>query len=320
MNYVPFDSDTIGNPAIELGDVLIFSGGQADEEQITCVTSYTYKIGGKMSLKCVGKNPRLSQAKSKNDKNISGLLSQVDKATISVHTYTNAAEFELGETKTECIKIEFAASQETSAQFFAQILVNVTADPVTREATATGTITIPDTSGGEDTDDTTENDTTEDTGTTIDVSLPVTWTEDGEALVYVTYVLNEVEMTTFYPVETWHSGKHILTLYYPIAEIASDVINYFKVYLWMTGGTGVIELGGCLASISGQALGVSYTWDGELELEDEYVPFTIGGGFGVRAFSDAVSYVMIGQTEYEYTDTMQKPSIGAFGMPVETED
>ena len=55
VNYVPFDSDTIGNPALDLGDVLTFSGGQADSQQITCVTSFTVKIGGRQSLKCVGK-------------------------------------------------------------------------------------------------------------------------------------------------------------------------------------------------------------------------------------------------------------------------
>lgn len=32
--------------------------------------SIRQKIGGKQSLKCVGKNPRLAQAKSRNDKNI----------------------------------------------------------------------------------------------------------------------------------------------------------------------------------------------------------------------------------------------------------
>ena len=29
VNYVPFDSSTIGNPALEVGDVLKFSGGHA---------------------------------------------------------------------------------------------------------------------------------------------------------------------------------------------------------------------------------------------------------------------------------------------------
>ena len=93
VNYVPFDSDTIGNPALDLGDVLTFSGGQADAQQITCVTSFTIKIGGRQSLKCVGKNPRLSQAKSKNDKNISGLLNQIEAGKIGIHTFTNASEY-----------------------------------------------------------------------------------------------------------------------------------------------------------------------------------------------------------------------------------
>ena len=30
IRYVPFDSDTIGNPALDPGDVLTFAGGQAD--------------------------------------------------------------------------------------------------------------------------------------------------------------------------------------------------------------------------------------------------------------------------------------------------
>ena len=51
IRYVPFDSDTIGNPALDPGDVLTFAGGQADEGQITCITSIRQKIGGKQSLK-----------------------------------------------------------------------------------------------------------------------------------------------------------------------------------------------------------------------------------------------------------------------------
>ncbi len=184
--------------------------------------------------------------------------------------------------------------------------MNVTADPVTRESTASGTITIPDTSGGE-----------EEEGSTVDVSLPVTWSEDGKALVYVTYELNDSEITTFYPVETWGSGKHILTLYYPLTGIASDVINYFKVHLKMTGGTGLVEIGGCIASISGQALGASYVWDGELEFEDEYTNFTIGGGINVKGMAEDFGYVMIEQKEYGYSQTASKVSIGAYCRPIE---
>ena len=56
INYVPFDSETIGNPTLDLGDVLRFSGGHADGEQITCITYSQCRIGGKHALRCVGKN------------------------------------------------------------------------------------------------------------------------------------------------------------------------------------------------------------------------------------------------------------------------
>ena len=117
VNYVPFDSDTIGNPALDLGDVLTFSGGQADSQQITCVTSFTVKIGGRQSLKCVGKNPRLSQAKSKNDKNISGLLNRIEAGKIGIHTFTNASAYTLGETNVRIISIEFASKKKTTHSF-----------------------------------------------------------------------------------------------------------------------------------------------------------------------------------------------------------
>ena len=147
IRYVPFDSDTIGNPALDPGDVLTFAGGQADEGQITCITSIRQKIGGKQSLKCVGKNPRLAQAKSRNDKNISGLLNQIEDnaktGKIGIHTFTNASVHEIGQTKVKLISIQFASSEENHMQFFAQIVVDVAADHVERSAEASGTVVLP---------------------------------------------------------------------------------------------------------------------------------------------------------------------------------
>src|SRR5699024_6469430 len=164
VNYVPFDSDTIGNPALDLGDVLTFSGGQADAQQITCVTSFTVKIGGRQSLKCVGKNPRFSQAKSKNDKNISGLLNQIEAGKIGIHTFTNASEYSIGETDVRIISIEFASKEENHAQFFGQMVVDVAADPAARSANASGTVIVPflDASADSGTEEDMAADTTED--------------------------------------------------------------------------------------------------------------------------------------------------------------
>ena len=97
---MPFESATIGNPAFDLGDIITFSGGHADEKQITCITKYEFKVNGKHTLQCVGKNPRLAEAKSKNDKNISGLLNQVEAGKIVVHTFMNASPYTIGSVDT----------------------------------------------------------------------------------------------------------------------------------------------------------------------------------------------------------------------------
>jgi hypothetical protein len=60
VDYVPFDSDTIGNPALDFGDWIRFKGGQADGSRISAITSMQCKIGGKHTLKGVEKNPRLA--------------------------------------------------------------------------------------------------------------------------------------------------------------------------------------------------------------------------------------------------------------------
>ena len=341
IRYVPFDSDTIGNPALDPGDVLTFAGGQADEGQITCITSIRQKIGGKQSLKCVGKNPRLDQAKSRNDKNISGLLNQIEDnaktGKIGIHTFTNASAHEIGQTKVKLISIQFASSEENHMQFFAQVVVDVAADPVERSAEASGTVLIPfpggsgsgtgsGTGGSDGTGETSdagnsENDAAgneggntsgnENTGSTddvaggsdsgsgtgsgsevsVDVSLPVKWQEDGQAVCHVVFEFNNEEIVEHCPVETWHSGKHILSLYYPIEKIVANYTNTFNVYLWMENGSGTVDVGDCIASVSGQAMAAGEAWDGKLEVEDYTTRFAIGGGLDVNVFRDSQEYL-----------------------------
>ena len=319
VNYVPFDSDTIGNPALDLGDVLTFSGGQADSQQITCVTSFTVKIGGRQSLKCVGKNPRLSQAKSKNDKNISGLLNQIEAGKIGIHTFTNASAYTLGETNVRIISIEFASKEENHAQFFGQVVVDVVADTVERTANANGTIVVPfpatAADSGTDTNaDSTEGGAAEDsTEVSVDVSLPVTWTEDGKVICYVTFELNDAEILLHRPVETWHSGKHILSLYYPIENVVPNITNSFNVYLRMENGSGTVGIGDCIASISGQAMAAAAAWDGKITIEESAGLFAIGSGLQVKNYADVMAMETMELVQRSYSDTITgRTSIGAF--------
>ena len=380
VNYVPFDSSTIGNPALDLGDVLTFTGGQADGEQMTCITSFHCRIGGRQSLKCVGKNPRLAQAKSKNDKNISGLLNQIEAGKVGIHTFTNASAYVVAEDRVRVISIEFAAKEETHVQFFGQAVVDVRAAQVERSASASGSIVVPvpvaGTGGSEDSggaagagdggygveadsggsgeegsgrigektgisvgkavgvvlengesvgavemsgksagDDGGTGGSTEDV--TVEVELPVIWTEDGKAVVFVTYELNDSEILVHRPVETWGSGRHILSLYYPIDGLVPNITNTFNVYLRMEGGTGEIETGRCIASISGQGMAAAAAWGGTVTVEESVGRFALGGGLGMKVFAGDMGSETMELVQRSYGDSMGKVLIGAFGKPFE---
>ena len=324
VNYVPFDSDTIGNPALDLGDILTFSGGQADSSKYACITSNSIKIGGRQTIKCVGKNPKLAQAKSKNDKNISGLLAQVEKAQIGIHTFTNASAFTVADTLTKIISIEFATSEQNHAQFFGQIIVDVAADTVSKSATASGNITIPAVNVDdipEEGEDASVIGTTEEQ--TISVSLPVTWTENGHADVIFSFKFNNVAIPIHYPQEHWCTGRHTILLYYPIENVVANYTNTFNVYMRCLNGTATVDMGFCIASISGQGMGADAAWDGKIEVEEYVERFTFGTGaeegrLRSLGFSETTVWEIQEMMKRSYSDTKTgRSAIGAFVMPID---
>ena len=325
VNYVPFDSDTIGNPALDVGDILSFTGGQADATKIACITSNSIKIGGRQAIKCVGKNPKLSQAKSKNDKNISGLLAQIEAGKIGIHTFTNASAFTVQNVDTKIISIEFATTEANHAQFFGQVIVDITANQVTKTATATGDVVIPsvpvDEPEPEDPDNPEVIGNTEEQ--TVSISLPVTWTEDGHADVIFSFEFNNQMIPVHYPQENWHSGRHTILLYYPIENVVPNYTNIFNVYMRCSGGTAAVDTGFCIASISGQSMGASAAWDGRIDIEEYVDLFVMGNGTNperlqVKVFTESQAWEIKETVKRFYSDVKSgRTNVGGFAMPVD---
>lgn len=257
VNYVPFDSDTIGDPALDLGDVIKFTGGHADETKRSAITSIETKINGKQKIKCVGKNPRLAGAKSKNDKNIAGLQSSMNENKLSIYTYVNALKINAGAEKTSIINIEFASGDETNAEFHAEVILDVRSNAVSRRADAETTIEIGEESKV--------------------ISIPVNWTDDGKTILKAYYVLDGKEVEQFHPSETWFSGKHLLNLYYPIIEMKANELHTFEVLIELTDGTATIEPQNAMATISGQGLGAQERWDGRITVDEEIKMVELSG-------------------------------------------
>ena len=158
---------------------------------------------------------------------------------------------------------------------------------------------------------------TDEGSVTVDVELPVTWTEDGKAVAHVTYEFNDSEVLVHYPAETWGSGKHILSLYYPIDGLVPNITNTFNVHLRMEGGTAQIGTGGCIASISGQGMAAGAAWDGTVTVEEYVQPFALMGGLQAKAFSGEMGFETMELVKRYYSDSIRRAAVGAFGMPVE---
>ena len=272
IRYVPFDSETIGDPALEPGDVLTFTGGQADASQMAAITSITTKINGKCSLKCVGKNPRLAEAKSKNDKDITGLINSVESTKMATYSYMNAMPYTLGEEPVFIVSLEFATQEETDCEFKAAVLINVTAEPVDRSVTAegTGTTILP-----EETKDENDNPVTNDRELETTVTVPVEWQEDGQSVIRVGYVVDGHEVEEFHPMETWHTGTHILNLFYPLLDMAEKTLHTFAVWITIAPGSATINAQNIIASITGQGLGAQDRWNGRIDASDDYIPLVL---------------------------------------------
>lgn len=235
INYVPFDSSTIGNPAMEVGDILKFSGGHADETKISCITSIECKIYGKMTLKCVGKNPRLASAKSKNDKNITGLINSVESGRTIIYNFVNVAPFEIGQSLTNVMDIDFTATEDTTAAFQCEMLLEVIKQ---EDANADGE---------------TEEETPE-------PELPE---------LSIIYKINNETIDTFMPTKTCLYGKHIVTLFFPISKVIENSSNTFSMYLKIS--TGSIKIGEAQirATISGQGLAAGLgDWNGRININE----------------------------------------------------
>ena len=120
----------------------------------------------------------------------------------------------------------------------------------------------------------------------IDVST------DSKALLEIFYRLNNEYIESFKPVQTYESGKQILTLYYPLLSLPDSSGNVFEVFFSMNGGTAKIDIGSALATITGQGLlALYYTpkWNGTIEIEEEFYSIDIDNNdLAIGAIKDAV--------------------------------
>lgn len=231
--YVPFKIKMIGDPVYDLGDVLQFTDGIADGNKLFCITKYTFNYNGAYEIQGVGKNPALSNAKSKTDKNIAGLMNQKEEDRIHFTVFTNVNEVAVADQESRSVMyMRFIVAKTTHVAIDMEFLL-------TAETTESGDF--------------------------------MNWIEN-DAVVTVTYYIDGEEVELRHPVETWQDGKHILHLRYDMQAVEAN-IHTWDVWFTMNGGSVYIEPYAIHAVAMGQGLAAESDWDGTIQAFDDVERF-----------------------------------------------
>lgn len=275
INYVPFKAKLVTAPVYDLGDVLIFSKGIADDTKKYCISKYTFNYHGTYDLCGVGKDPKLASAKSKTDKNISGLISNNDENTLVHYRFTNTKAINIKEKKKETIaSIRFASgTKDSEVTLWAELLLNTKStykhevkDTIIDDVVVSKPPLINEVQEEIEASDKAIND--------INLrikSLESLFKSKEKIKVTISYMLNGTEIK-YHPKETYYvDGDHIITLNYYIGNIKSNTINTLVIMIEVEGATANFNSDSVNVLITGMGLAGTGKWDGTLDVTDEFV-------------------------------------------------
>lgn len=309
VQYVPFDSTTIGNPALDPMDVVKFSGGHADQNALSCITSITYKIHGKHVLKGVGKNPLLASAKSKADKNIIGLLNQVETSKYVVCAYENASELKVGSEPIRIIDVTFASIESTSVLFMGNVNCVVKAEDETVSAKYTASHLVPNVESivakavAEAKE---EEEIPEIEYETLEEEVTVPITSKVNPVVTFLYKMDDTWIEDYSPKQTLHDGENILPLLYPISGLGANSAKQLEVYMSVEGGEIIIAPANCKAAVAGSGIASGFTeWDGKIVIEESVNVITMAENvLTLKQLRDSAGTRVWHETIYGFADSV----------------
>ncbi|MGN0363703.1 MAG: hypothetical protein ACI4ET_12770 [Bilifractor sp.] len=253
LTYTPFDLTCPCDPALTVGDVLSFTGGQAVADKLSVITKQTITVNNAMSLSLKGTDPA-SQVTTDVDKRLDSAIRSSTDDGMHYYDYVNAEAIHIGDgEKAAIIRFNYATGKETHVDFHSEVkfLVN-----------------------------TTEIDSNPDD------SEEGIWTEhDGRIL--VTYYSNGEEIESYYPADWFLDGTHLLHLLWAFWA-SSNQRGTFEVYLSCEGCSVDIDANNCHAYIAGCGLAGDSAWDGTIQIYEDFEPIEFSCVLG--SFTDSVEF------------------------------
>ena len=269
VKYVPFSISMLGSPAYDLMDVFVFSDGLADKNKLYCMTKYTFHYDGSYEMEGVGSNPNLSSAKSKTDKDLSGLLASTKANQLTFYSYVNARDINLNkDDRVRIVSITFATSAdcaEVSIWWEANLNVKFD-DGYTFQVTNTSSA---------------------DPLSASNIKIVANHT-NAKCKVY--YYLNG-NLQTYEPMETWdEAGMHTLHRAFYLGSCKANQTYTIQVCLQMLDCTASAIAQDVHALITGTGLAGTVKWDGTISFEETFPSIEhVNPNILVASFKDSAS-------------------------------
>lgn len=122
-----------------------------------------------------------------------------------------------------------------------------------------------------------------------EIDLDVKAEQEGDIVTCQALYYLDGDLVTYSPITSWNNdGLHLLHLMFFVNTLAENSVHDWKVYLIIRGGSATIDVGDVHASLYGQGLVATDTWDGYIEAED-IISAHFGGSFAVESLTENVT-------------------------------
>ena len=129
--YTPFELETLGNPALDLGDcVKNINVGRDNNSYLSPITYYYWTYRGKHKIRAVGGNPKLASVNNKQNKQLSNLEGTIETKTVVTKEYRNADVINFQDVETEIANINYAAVEDSRPIFILSLRLKTDLDGV----------------------------------------------------------------------------------------------------------------------------------------------------------------------------------------------
>ena len=127
IQYTPFFTNSARDPIFDLGDDITFTGGISGEST-GVIMAYTYGLDN-YTFEGYGDDPDLASARSKTDKNISGLIQTTTENEVVYYNFANVEPITIQpEEETEIASLAFTCAQKTNVKIMHEFIFDTKSD------------------------------------------------------------------------------------------------------------------------------------------------------------------------------------------------